>query len=123
MRSARGQTASNGMSKSFLIIASVVAAAVVGYIVYMSYFAAKATVGKDAGVIGTEEKTQPFVMPATEEEKLNALNSLTFSANATSTASDNEKEKVLDNSTGSAKNDTAPAGDSEKIRLLESLKN
>lgn len=111
------------MSKSFLIIASVVAAAVAGYIVYMSYFTVKDTVGKDVGVIGAEEESQPFVMPTTEEQKRDALNSLTFSANATSTASDNEKEKVLDNSAGPPKNSAAPAGDSEKIRLLESLKN
>lgn len=111
------------MNKSLLVVVGVIAVATVGYIVYMSYFTVKDTVVNDAGVIGTEEKAQPLVMPATEEEKLDTLNSLTFSANATSTASDNEKEKVLDNSAGSAKNDTAPAGDAEKIRLLESLKN
>ena len=112
------------MNKSFLIAVSVAAAVVVGYIVYMSYFTVKTTVVTDSGASVIEVNTQPFVMPATEEEKLNALDNLTSSADASAnTASESEKAEVLNSAAGSPKSDTIPAGDAEKIKLLESLKN
>src|SRR3989344_9074170 len=84
------------MSKSFLITISVIALATVGYIVYMSYFTVKTTVVPDSGASVIEVNTQPFVMPATEEEKLNVLDDLTSSANIPAgTASDSEKEEGL----------------------------
>jgi len=112
------------MNKSFLIAVSVAAAVVVGYIVYMSYFTVKTTVVTDSGASVIEVNTQPFVMPETEEEKLNALDNLTSSADASAnTASESEKAEVLNSAAGSPKSDTIPAGDAEKIKLLESLKN
>lgn len=111
------------MNKSLLVVVGLIVVATVGYIVYMSYFTVKSTVAKDSSVIGNEEKNQPLVMPATDEEKLDALNNLTSSANAPAgTASDGAKEEALNNAAGSPKNNTTPADDAEKIRLLESLK-
>lgn len=104
-----------------LVVVGVIAAAVVGYIVYMSYFTAEKTIGKDVGVIGAEEESQPFVMPTTEEEKLDALNNLT-SGGASIAASESAKEEALNNASAPAKGGAAPAGDAEKIKLLESLK-
>ena len=109
------------MNKSLIIVVSVVAVAVIGYIVYMSYFAARATVGKDAGIIGSEEKVQPPVMPTTDEQKLDALNNLTSSANA-STSSDSAKIKVLESAASPANTSETPRSDEDKIKLLESLK-
>ncbi len=112
------------MNKSLLIFVSLIAAAVVGYVVYISYFAAKATVDVDGGAISNMEDTQLSEMPKTEEQKLDALDSMTPSADASAgTASDSEKEELLNSAAGSQRSDTIPAGDAEKIRLLESLKN
>ena len=112
------------MNKSFLIAVSVIAAAVVGTIVYMSYFAVEATIGKDAGIISNESTNQLPEVPKTEEQKLNVLDDLTSSADApANTASEDAKEKILNSAAGSPKSDTIPAGDAEKIKLLESLNN
>lgn len=111
------------MNKSFLITISVIALATVGYIVYMSYFTVKTTVVTDSGIISNEEKTQPFVMPATEEEKLDALNNLVSSTDASAgTASDSEKEEALNSAAGSPENSATPTQDADKIKMLEALK-
>ena len=112
------------MHKSLLVIVGAVLAAVVGYVVYMSYFAVEATIGKDAGIISNESTNQLPEVPKTEEQKLNVLDDLTSSADApANTASEDAKEKILNSAAGSPKSDTIPAGDAEKIKLLESLKN
>jgi len=121
------------MNKSFLIAVSVIAAAVVGTIVYMSYFAVEATIGKDAGIIGSEEKTQPSAIPATAEERIQALESLNVSANRSQsgdippdTAERIKKLEAIANqntATGPPKNNATPASAAERIKLLESLKN
>ena len=118
------------MNKSLLIVVGVIGVATVGYIVYMSYFTVKSTVVGDAGIIDEVENTQPFVMPTTEEQKLDALNELMSPANSPSTADDSAKEEFLNGSiqaTGSDNNSAGnssgnPADESEKVKLLESLK-
>ena len=121
------------MHKSLLIIVGAVLAAVVGYIVYMSYFAARATVGKDAGIISSEEKVQQSAIPATAEERIQALESLNVSANQSQsgdispdTAERIKKLEAIANqntATGPPKNNATPASAAERIKLLESLKN
>ena len=108
------------MHKSLLIIVGAVLAAVVGYVVYMSYFSAKATMGMDAGAFDSEENVLLPEMPKTEEQKLDVLNNLAAPADAP--ASESEKEEILNSAAGSPKSDTIPAGEAEKIKLLESLK-
>ncbi|MDO8522101.1 MAG: hypothetical protein Q7S08_02320 [bacterium] len=110
-------------NKPLLIVAGVIAVAVAGYVVYMSYFTARATVGKDANVVGSENTNRLPAITTTDEQKINALNSLTSSTNApASTVSDSAKEKILNNAASSPKNNATPAQDAEKIKLLESLK-
>ena len=111
------------MSKSFLITISVIALAVVGYIVYMSYFTVKTTVVTDSGASVIEASIQPFVMPATEEEKLDALNNLVSSTDASAgTVSDREKEEALNSAAGSPENSATPTQNADKIKMLEALK-
>lgn len=116
------------MNKSLVIIVAIAGVAVVGYIVYMSYFSAKAnvdTVGKGPDTFSDENQNQAPVpaMPVTEEEKLDVLNSLAPSENASaSIVSENAKVNTLNGTAAPPENSAAPIGDAEKIKLLESLR-
>lgn len=111
------------MNKILLTVVAVIAAVVVGYIVYMSYFSARVNIGKDVNAAGSENQNQPMVMPTTEKQKISVLDSLTPQANATtSTASVSAKEQILNSAAKPSGNRTVPASDAAKIKLLESLK-
>ena len=111
------------MNKPLLIVVGIIVVAVVGYLVFASRPAPTAT-GNIPGIPdNTAADNQSLIIPQTEEQKLDVLNNLTQSADvAASPASESAKERALNSAASSPKSDTIPAGDAEKIKLLESLK-